>query len=39
MSIPTREQANERLFLWKIGAIVLTQQEVNACLFATGDLE
>jgi hypothetical protein len=37
--IPTRAQANERLSLWKLGSIELTEAEINACLYATGDLE
>jgi hypothetical protein len=35
----TRAQANERLTLWKIGAIVLTQAEVAHCLYLTGDID
>lgn len=39
MTIPTREQANELLSLWRLGAVVLTPAEVNRCLYATGDLD
>lgn len=39
MSIPTRQQANELLSLWRIGAVTLSAAEINRCLFATGDLD
>lgn len=39
MTLPTRAQANEQLALWRLGVIDMTLAEINACLFATGDLD
>lgn len=36
---PTRDRANEILYLWKVGAQNYTEETINLCLYVTGDLE
>lgn len=39
MSQMTRAQANEILYLWKVGAELFPPHVINMALYLTGDLE
>ena len=39
MSTMTRAQANEILYLWKVGAEVFPIHVINMALYVTGDLD